>query len=118
MLLVDDAHTERRQFADALTAEGMTVLEAVDGEAALAYARRLKPDVIITEVALARLDAIGLLQALGVEKIKARVLIRTRQTDPELHAWLAELGAEAVVPRTTDARKIATRLRGKVISVA
>ena len=118
VLVVDDAHAERRQLADALTAEGMTVLEAVDGVAALAYVRRLVPDAIIMEVALAGLDAVGLLQAIATEKLATRVIVRTRQTDADLHAWLRELGAEDVVPRTTDARKLAGRLRGKVVSIA
>ena len=113
VLLVDDAHAERRRLADALTSDGFTVLEAADGEAALSYARRLRPDVIVTEVALPRLDAVGLLQALAVEQIGTRLLVHTRQTDRELHAWLLELGAEEVMSRTVDARVLGARLRAR-----
>ena len=110
---MDDAHAERRRLADALTSDGFTVLEAADGEAALSYARRLRPDVIVTEVALPRLDAVGLLQALAVERIDTRLLVHTRQTDGELHAWLLELGAEEVMSRTVDARVLGARLRAR-----
>lgn len=118
VLVVDEDQSDRRRLADALTREGMTVLEASDGESALAYVRRLKPDVIITEAVLPRLDAIGLLQAMSDEALTARVFVYTRQTDPALHGWLRELGTEAVIPRTVDAEVIAARLRARVSSAA
>jgi DNA-binding NarL/FixJ family response regulator len=94
------------------------VLEAADGEQALAYARRLRPDVILTEVTLPLLDATGLLQALALEEIHARVFVHTRQTDQQLHSWLIELGAEEVMASTVIPRVIAGKLRGKAISAA
>jgi type IV pilus assembly protein PilB len=97
VLVVDETRAERRAIADALIAEGMTALEAADGEQALVYARRLRPDLIVTDVALAKLDAVGLLQALAAEHLPTRVLIRTRQTDEALREWLIELGALDVV---------------------
>jgi type II secretory ATPase GspE/PulE/Tfp pilus assembly ATPase PilB-like protein len=96
VLVVDETRADRRAVADALRADGATVLEAADGEQALAYARRLRPDVIVTVLTLPRLDAIGLLQALTAERIAARVLVRTAQTDPPLLDWLSELGAEVL----------------------
>ena len=97
VLVVGELRADRREMADAVIAAGMTALEAADGEQALAYTRRLRPDVIITDVALPRLDAIGLLQAIAAEQLPARVLIRTRQTDAALREWLLELGALDVV---------------------
>jgi DNA-binding NarL/FixJ family response regulator len=78
------------------------VLEAVDGEAALAYARRLRPDFIVTEIATPRLDAIGLLQALAQEPDPPFVVVSTDQTDPELLAWVRELGAHEVTGKSLD----------------
>jgi len=114
VLLVHESHAERRRMAEALVAEGIAVIEAADGEQALAYARRLRPQVILTEVALPRLDAVGLLQALSAEQLAPRVLIHTRQSDAELHAWLIELGAEEVTMNTETMNGIAARLRAKV----
>jgi DNA-binding response OmpR family regulator len=105
-------------MADALASDGFTVLEAADGDQALAYARRLRPDVILTEVALPRLDAMGLLQAIAAERLPVRVLVHTRQSDVELRGWLLDLGAEDVLARSVDPRTIASRLRGKAISAA
>jgi DNA-binding response OmpR family regulator len=96
VLVVDETRAGRRAVADPLVADGMVVLEAADGEQALAYARRLRPDVIVTDLTLPRLDAIGLLQAVGAEGLPIRVLVRTGQTDEALLEWLAELGGEVV----------------------
>jgi CheY-like chemotaxis protein len=96
VLVVDDGRAERRIVVDQLLADGMVVLEAADGEQALAYARRLRPDVIVTALTLPRLDAIGLLQAIAVDNLPIRVVVRTRQTDETLLQWLAELGGEVV----------------------
>ena len=110
VLVVDELRANRREMADAVIAAGMTALEAADGEQALAYARRLRPDVIVTDVALPRLDAIGLLQALTAEQLPIRVLIRTRQTDAALREWLLELGALDVLGM--EARGVVLALRG------
>ncbi|MEO8561420.1 MAG: type II/IV secretion system protein [bacterium] len=114
VLVVHESHADRRRIADTLTADGMVVIEAADGEQALVYARRLRPQVILTEIALPRLDAVGLLQALAAEQLTPRVLIHTRQTDPELHAWLIELGAEEVTLASEPVRGIVARVRSKV----
>jgi DNA-binding NarL/FixJ family response regulator len=65
-----------------------------------------------------RLDAVGLLQGLAAERVRARTIVYTRQSDSELHAWLMELGAEDVVNRSVEPKALATRLRGKVVSIA
>ena len=116
VLVVHDVHADRRRIADALIADGITVIEAADGEQALAYARRLRPPVILTEIALPRLDAVGLLQALALEQLTPRVLIHTRQTDTELHAWMLELGAEEVMLSSVPVRALVGRVRGMAVA--
>jgi CheY-like chemotaxis protein len=116
VLVVHDVHADRRRLADSLVAEGITVIEAADGEQALAYARRLRPQVILSEIALPRLDAVGLLQALAAEQLTPRVLIHTRQTDTELHAWMLELGAEEVLASSVTGRALVGRLRGIAVA--
>ncbi len=118
VLVVNDDRAQRRVLSDALAREGLAVIEAADGEAALNYARRLHPDIIVTDVAIPRLDAVGLLQGLAAEGIRARVIVYTGQTDAELSQWLTELGAEDVVARSVEPKALAARLRGKVVSVA
>jgi two-component system, NarL family, invasion response regulator UvrY len=112
VLVVYEQYVERRRIADALALEGFVVLEAADGEQALAYARRLRPDLILSDATLPRLDAVGMLQAIALEKLPVRVVIQTHQTDADLHAWLIELGAEEVVGMGARVGVIAERVRG------
>jgi type IV pilus assembly protein PilB len=96
VLVVGETRADRRAVTDPLLADGMVVLEAADGEQALAYARRLRPDVIVTDLTLPKLDAVGLLQAIAAEGLSIRVVVRTDQTDEPLLQWLTELGGEVV----------------------
>ena len=97
VLVVHDDLRTRRTWRAALESAGHAVLEAADGASALAYARRLRPDALVIEVAIPVLDAVGLLQALAAEGLTVPVLICTEQGDCALHDWLRELGAADVV---------------------
>jgi CheY-like chemotaxis protein len=111
VLVVDDHVESRRLLATALEAEGVTVLQAADGEAALSYVRRLRPDVVLTEVALPKLDAVGLLAALSSDPEPTPVVVCTAQVDAELVAWLRESGARDVVRRDEPIAELAHLLR-------
>jgi DNA-binding NarL/FixJ family response regulator len=87
------------------------VIEAADGEAGVAYARRLRPDLVITEIAMPRLDGIGLLQALGGEADGPPVVVYTSQDDAALMDWARELGARGVYARPADARMLTACLQ-------
>ncbi|MEP6618769.1 MAG: ATPase, T2SS/T4P/T4SS family [bacterium] len=110
ILLVDDDVVARRSLAGELTRAGVTVLEAADGEAALAYARRLRPDFIISEVALPKLDAMGLLKALAEDASPPPVIIHTAQEDQAMHGWLQEAGAMEIISRKVAGDALAARL--------
>ena len=90
VLVVDDDAAARRARVRELAQAGFTVSEAADGTSALEIIKRLKPDAVVTEVALPGLDAIGLLA---------------------MDAWLAESGARAVLRRSVSAAELVKRLR-------
>jgi CheY-like chemotaxis protein len=118
VLVVDEVRTSRRALRDQLEAAGFRVLEAADGEAALTYARRLQPDFIVTEIAIPRLDAVGLLQALALEPDSPSVVVSTDQTDPELLAWLRDLGAHEVTGKPLDVTLLGVRLTQRAAGAA
>ncbi|MGQ0639375.1 MAG: ATPase, T2SS/T4P/T4SS family [Gemmatimonadaceae bacterium] len=111
VLVVHELRDARRLLRVALEAQGLGVIEAADGESALAYARRLRPDAVVTEVAVPRLDGFGLLQSIRVDSDKAAVFIYTEQTDSALLAWGLELGAVEACTTATDATVFAARVR-------
>jgi len=96
ILLAHEGLPERRALRDALEAAGYAVIEAADGEAALRYARRLRPSLFITDLALPKIDGFGLLQALRSE-LGIPMLVFTAQTDLELRMWAHECGCQDVI---------------------
>ncbi len=110
VLVVDDDRAARATLRTALEREGAVVIEAADGESALAYARRLAPDAIVTDLALPRLDGIGLLQAVRADGLPIVCHVATAQLDPALLDWARELGA-TVDAKTPNARAIVHALR-------
>ena len=99
ILLADDDAPARRALAQELTQAGFHVVQVADGEAAVAYAKRLRPDIVLTDVALPRLDAIGVLTALATGATPMTVAVHTAQDDPGLNTWLTEAGARAILRR-------------------
>lgn len=67
ILLADDNGDMRRYVARLLSQAGFKVEAVADGAAALDAARRLKPDLILSDVMMPRLDGFGLLAALRAE---------------------------------------------------
>ncbi|MFL5493636.1 MAG: ATPase, T2SS/T4P/T4SS family, partial [Gemmatimonadales bacterium] len=118
VLIVDEVRASRRTLRDQLEAAGFRVLEAADGEAGLAYARRLRPDYIVSDIAVPRLDAIGLLQALSQEPDPPSMVVSTDQTDPELLAWIRELGAHEVTSKPLDVNLLAGPLARRTAGAA
>ena len=111
ILVVDEDREARRALRAELEQLGYRVIEAADGEAGLAYARRLRPDLVVTDLAMPRLDGIGPLQALRDEAGGPPVVVYTSQDDAELMHWARELGAGGVYARPADARMLTACLQ-------
>ena len=114
VLLVYEDAARRKTVRKAIERAGCVALEVSDGEAALSYACRLRPDAVITDVALQKLDGLGLLQALVVESIVEHVFVYTDQRDSALLEWARELGAADVMTIDDDVELLATRIRTKL----
>ncbi len=118
VLIVEEHRGNRRTLRTQLEAAGFSVLEAADGEAALAYARRLRPDIVLTDIAMPKLDAAGLLQALAQDPHPPAVVVCTEQNDQELLLWLEELGAVEVMPAPLDAALLVRCLQSRLAGAA
>ena len=64
VLVVDDDPAIRELVATLLADEGWAVRAAADGLAALAASGAWRPDLIVSDVAMPRLDGLGLLERL------------------------------------------------------
>lgn len=118
VLVVDDDALSRRALAKELTDAGMRVIEAADGVAGLAYARQLRPDFIVSDVAIPRLDVVGLMEALAKDDASPPVLVHTAQLDEALLQWLRKAGAVGVVLRGGALGAVAKRLHELQAAIA
>lgn len=64
ILAVDDSASMRQMVAFTLKGAGFDVVEAVDGEAALASAKGKKVNLVLTDVNMPRMDGITLIREL------------------------------------------------------
>jgi len=118
VLVVHDGGEKRRLMRRALERVGCVVIEVGDGEAALNYACRLRPDAVVTELTLPKLDGVGLLQVLLTEAIVEHVFIYTDQNDDGLLEWTRELGARDTLTTRDDVETLATRVRMEFADLA
>ncbi|MGH7440538.1 MAG: response regulator [Polyangiaceae bacterium] len=103
VLLADDDPTHRKLAQLALSSAGFDVLVAEDGEAALRLATARKPDAIVSDVLMARMDGFAFCKAARAEPDLARVpivLMSAHYLEDEDRALAARFGANGYVSRT------------------
>lgn len=81
--IVDDEMSSRQGLSELLTAWGYETSTAVDGVEAFQLVQRLKPEVVITDVIMPRLDGFGLLRELR-DISDVAIIILTGQGNVEM----------------------------------
>jgi len=64
VLVVDDVAENRAVAADLLASLGFEIVEAADGEAGLDLAQRVRPDLLLLDVSMPKLDGLEVVRAL------------------------------------------------------
>ncbi|NOT34601.1 MAG: response regulator [Candidatus Eisenbacteria bacterium] len=113
ILVVDDEADLVAVLRFGLEAEGFDVCEAGDGEAGLKAAREQKPDLMLLDLMLPKLDGYKVCRALKFdERYRALPIIilsaRSGQQDREL---ALTMGADAYVTKPYDMRALIQRIR-------
>jgi two-component system chemotaxis sensor kinase CheA len=114
ILVVDDSITARSLERSILEANGFKVRVAVDGLEGLELAREEKPDLIVTDLQMPRLDGFGLLEALKADPRLSDipVIIISSVERPEDQQRGLVLGADAyVVKRKFDEQELLETIR-------
>ncbi len=84
-MTVDDAATMRKMVAFTLRGAGYTVVEAVDGNDALAQLRQRPVDLVITDVnmpGINGIDLVGRIRAMATLRA-VPILLLTTESDPD-----------------------------------
>lgn len=83
ILIIEDECSLRKALADKFTKEGFMVIEAKDGEEGLKLALKEKPDLILLDIIMPKMDGITMLGKLREDKWgkDVRVIILTNLED-------------------------------------
>ena len=121
VLLVDDHAVVREGLRTFLELQdGIEVVgEAEDGNAAIAEARRLDPDVILMDLVMPELDGVGAMRALREQAPRSRVIVLTSFLDDERLLPAIQAGAAGYLLKNAQpaelARAIHAAQRGETI---
>lgn len=100
ILIVDDDQRFRGIVRALLESEGFQVVgEADGGEAALAAARRLDPDVVLLDIQLPDIDGFEVAERLAVEEGGPAVVFTSTRDESDFGPRVHESGARGFVPK-------------------
>jgi len=113
VLLVDD-HPVVRQGLRALlsTQDGIDVVgEAADGEAAVAAAERLSPDVVLMDVVMPGIDGVEALRRICERRSQTRVVMLTSYADERQAMEAVDAGASGFLLKDASPRDVVAAIR-------
>ncbi len=108
ILIVDDETNIRLMLRTALTTDGYSVSEAGDGRMALEMIDQTRPDLVILDLSMPKLDGLGVLQELrGVRPIdRPRVIVLTAYGSIATAVKATRLGAMDFVEKPVSVDEI------------
>jgi CheY-like chemotaxis protein len=114
VLVVDDERLVAQTVAAILNANGFEALEAFSGEEALETARRVHPDIVLSDVLMPRMSGVDLGMRLRQELPETRVVLFSGQAaTTELMRKAHDAGyAFELVPKPIHPEELVAKLKG------
>jgi two-component system, OmpR family, alkaline phosphatase synthesis response regulator PhoP len=112
ILVADDSSTVRRVVRARLAADGHEVLEAEDGEEALALARTEQPALLVLDKVMPKLDGFEVVRALRAEPATRGlpiVMLTDRAGEDDVLDGLG-LGVDEYMPKPFSPRELSMRV--------
>lgn len=110
ILVVDDKSSVRMMLRDVLTEEGFRVVTAEDGQNALYTARQEKPDLILLDVMMPKMNGLDFIRAFRREQNTPIILLTARVEESDKVVGL-ELGADDYITKPFGMRELTARIR-------
>ena len=113
VLIADSGDDFRKLLAEVIDGEEDLTLvgSAGDGQEALALAESLKPDVLVTDLVLSRLDGLGLLEAVSKLPEPPASIVLSGFFNDKVVVSCSERGAYFFMPKPCDTANLLTRIR-------
>jgi DNA-binding response OmpR family regulator len=110
ILVVDDEINIRRVIASYLKADGFDVVEASDGDIALAMFDRVAPDLVILDVMMPGTDGIEVLRQLRTKSEVFVIMLTARAEETDRVIGLS-VGADDYVTKPFGAKELVARVK-------
>ncbi len=113
VLIVDDEALIRFPFRIILSHLGYTVYEAVDGLECLEKVRLHRPDIVVLDVMMPRLDGLATMRALREDEATAKlpVIMASAKTDDETILAGLNAGANRYLPKPLGGKELEQNIR-------
>src|SRR5205814_9432267 len=111
ILIIEDELPMRTALKDCLDAEGYRVLTATDGESGLERALREKPDLILLDIMLPKLDGFALCAELRRHSLDVPVLMLTAKGQVEDRVTGLDAGADDYLVKPFSTEELLARVR-------
>jgi CheY-like chemotaxis protein len=116
IVVVEDDSDTREAFAAFLRGEGFEVVEAANGHAALDIVSASRPDAVVTDLRMPRMDGIQLIRALRTADATRRLPIVCVSGDGEYASEATAVGCDAFLPKPCDLDKVVEALTRLIAS--
>ena len=111
VLVIDDEPPIRRLLRTSLGAEGFEVLEAENGEDALAMIGTAKPDVAILDLGLPGLDGLDVIRGVRATGSKMPIIVLSSRSGERGKVEALDLGADDYVTKPFGIAELVARIR-------
>lgn len=108
ILLCDDESQMLSLLQSVLEPEYSVVGTAEDGQALIAAAQALRPDLVLTDIEMPRMDGIEAVQEIRKTLPDCRVIFHTSRTEPEVMAAAFSAGASGYLIKGSTQSLIST----------
>jgi DNA-binding response OmpR family regulator len=110
ILVAEDDSKQAALMRMYLEREGHAVVVARDGRDALEETRRLRPDLVLLDVMMPRVDGLDVCRILRAESDVAIIMVTARSTEDDMLLGL-DLGADDYVTKPFSPRELVARVR-------
>jgi DNA-binding NarL/FixJ family response regulator len=111
ILLADDHALLLGAFEKLLSGEFDVVGQVADGRALVAAAERLKPDVIVLDVAMPLLNGLEAARQIRQKQKAVKLIFLTMTEDPDLASEAFRIGASGYLVKRSAASELSTAIR-------
>ena len=116
LLIVEDDKDFLWLLRQSFDAQDLTVFYAVDGEEGLALAEKEKPDLIMIDILLPKMDGVSMAKKVKEKGITSQMIFLTNLNDPEhISQALDTLGSsDYIIKADVHISAIVERVKGKL----